>query len=82
MPIIGVGVGALTRAIAPALFCALGMALVVAAANTRLGEMPTPVRLATLIAIGGLVYAGLIMVVARQTVLSIWGLFARRPALP
>lgn len=81
LPVIGIGVDTLARAIAPALFCALGMSLVVLGVDGWLGGLATPLRLATLISIGGLVYAGLIMTIARSTVLEICSLFARRRSL-
>ncbi|MEV8367915.1 oligosaccharide flippase family protein, partial [Streptomyces niveus] len=81
MPVIGIGVATLAQAIAPALFCALGMSLVVLGVDGWLGGLATPLRLATLIVIGGLIYAGLIMTVTRSTVLEIWSLFARRRSI-
>lgn len=80
MPVIGIRVATLARAIAPALLCAAGMALVVLGVDRWLGEIATPLRLAVLVATGGLVYSGLIMAVARPTVLEIWRLFSRRAA--
>ena len=78
MPVIGISVAALARAIAPALFCAAGMMLFVLGADRWLSEIGTPLRLIALIGLGGLVYAGMVMVVARSTVLEILRLFVRR----
>ena len=77
MPIIGIGAGALARAIAPALLSAVVRAVGVLGADGWLAGVATPLRLVALIAIGGLIYGGLIMAVARATVLEIWRLFSR-----
>ncbi len=81
IPVIGTRVAALAQAIAPALLCASGMALVVLAADASLSGVAAPLRLISLVAIGGLVYAGLTLAVSRQTVLEVWRLFKRKPAL-
>jgi len=79
LPVIGTTVGALANAIAPALLAALGMALAVVLIDDVLPPLPPLPRLAILVATGGLVYAGWLMIFARPVVGELVAIVRKQP---
>jgi O-antigen/teichoic acid export membrane protein len=80
LPVIGVRLSELARALAPALAAAAGMGAAVAALDSLLPPLPPGLRLAMLVATGAAVYAGLLLVVARPLVAEVLALV--RPPRP
>ena len=80
LPVIGVRLGELARALAPSLAAAAGMGVAVAALDSLLPPLPPGPRLGLLVAAGGAVYAGLLLVVARPLVAEVLALV--RPPRP
>jgi O-antigen/teichoic acid export membrane protein len=79
LPAIGVGAGALARAVAPGLAASAAMAAAVAALDRVLPPLPPAPRLALLAACGIAVYAGLLLAAARPLVDEVLALVRRRP---
>ena len=80
MPIIGVGVAALARAIAPSLIASLVMAAAVLGFDQAVPIAAPLPRLGALVAVGLLVYAGMVLAIARSTLRDVWWLIRRRAA--
>jgi O-antigen/teichoic acid export membrane protein len=80
LPIVGVGAGALARAIAPPLGAALAMAAAVAALDSLLPALGSGPRLALLVPAGAALYAGLLLLFARPVVTEVARLVRRMPA--
>ncbi|TVV74992.1 lipopolysaccharide biosynthesis protein [Sphingomonas solaris] len=78
MPIIGVTVRALARAIAPGLIASALMAVVVMLADRTLAFDSPLARLGALVAIGGVSYTAVVLVIARSTIADIRWLVLRR----
>ena len=70
MPVLGTSPAALLGAIRPALVAAGGMALVVALADRVMPPSDPALRLALLVSLGGVVYAGLAWLTAKHVVLA------------
>ena len=68
LPAIGVRVGDLLRELQVPLFAALAMALVLLILDMTLPPLGDPAHLGILVAAGGVIYVGWLMVFARQTV--------------
>ncbi|HEX8445928.1 MAG TPA: lipopolysaccharide biosynthesis protein [Sphingomonas sp.] len=77
MPVIGIRPAGLMRAVAPGLGAAMAMAMVVAAVDRSFDLGAAFPRLATLVVIGAAVYAGLVLLFARGTVLDAMRLLRR-----
>ena len=80
MPVIGIGVGHIGRAVAPGLAASTGMALAVWALDALIHAMAPAPRLAILVAGGSTIYAALLMVFARPLVREIARLLLKRTA--
>ena len=76
--VLGIGAADIVRAVAPALFASVAMALCVAALGSALSTWPSVLRLAAMIATGGAVYGGLLFVFARPTLFDVIDLALRR----
>jgi O-antigen/teichoic acid export membrane protein len=79
LPVIGTSVGALANAIAPALLAALGMALAVVLVDKLLPPLAPVPRLAILVATGGLVYTGWLLVFARSLIRELIAIVRKQP---
>jgi O-antigen/teichoic acid export membrane protein len=79
LPVIGTNVGALANAIAPALLAALGMALAVVLVDHLLPPLAPFPRLAILVATGGLVYAGWLLIFARSLIRELIAIVRKQP---
>jgi O-antigen/teichoic acid export membrane protein len=79
LPVIGTNVRAIADAVAPALLAALGMALAVVLVDDFLPPLHPLPRLAILVATGGLVYAGWLMVFARRVITELIAIIRKRP---
>ncbi|MGY4395706.1 O-antigen/teichoic acid export membrane protein [Sphingomonas sp. UYAg733] len=79
LPVIGTSVSALAAAIAPALFAAIGMALVVPLVDAALPPMAPLPRLAILVATGAIVYGGWLMLFARNVVRELIAIVRKQP---
>jgi len=79
MPVIGTNLRALADAVAPALLAALGMALAVVLVDGILPPLAPLPRLAILVATGGLVYAGWLLVFARTVIRELIAIVRKRP---
>ena len=76
---VGIGARAILRASAPALLTSALMALAVTGLGTLLpAGLPTPARLALLVAAGGACFLALLLLMARDTLDEIRGLLLRR----
>ncbi|MFN3946451.1 MAG: lipopolysaccharide biosynthesis protein [Allosphingosinicella sp.] len=83
LPPLGVTLGQLGRSLAPGVVAATAMALGVAALDTLLPPMAPQPRFAILLAFGGLLYAGGILLFARSLAEEVAALFrSRGPAAP
>jgi O-antigen/teichoic acid export membrane protein len=80
LPVIGIGASALFAAVRPALIAASGMALAVLGADRLLPAMADFPRLAILVLLGVLVYAGLAWTFAREVIGEVARLVTRRSA--
>ena len=78
LPLLGVEVRVLARAVMPPVLAAVAMALVVSSVDRLLPPLAAPVRLAALVATGGLVYGGWLLLFARQSVDELIALVRRR----
>lgn len=67
LPVIGVTLGQLAKAVAPGLFCALAMGAVVTGVDYALPPLEPIARLAILVPVGGASYAALLFLFARAT---------------
>ena len=79
LPVIGTNVRAIADAVAPALIAALGMALAVMLVDDFLPPIQPLPRLAILVAIGGVVYAGWLFVFARGLVRELIAIVRKQP---
>ena len=79
LPVIGTNIGALANAIAPALLAALGMALAVVLVDDILPPLRPVPRLAILMATGGLVYTGWLLIFARSLVRELIAIVRKQP---
>jgi O-antigen/teichoic acid export membrane protein len=79
LPVIGTNVHAVAEAIAPALLAALGMALAVVLVDDILPPLHPAPRLAILVATGGIVYAGWLMMFARGVVRDLIAIVRKQP---
>jgi O-antigen/teichoic acid export membrane protein len=79
LPVIGTNVRAIADAVAPALLAALGMALAVVLVDHFLPPLHPLPRLAILVATGGLVYAGWLMIFARRVVRELVAIVRKQP---
>ena len=77
MPIIGTSAGALFRAILPPLLAAGGMAAVVILVDGVTAVAAPALRLALLVATGGVTYTALALIVARPVLIEMLALFRR-----
>ena len=68
LPVIGIGVRAYLRAVAPPILAATGMALAVVTIDGLLPAMSQAARLAALVASGGLIYCLWLHLFARETI--------------
>jgi O-antigen/teichoic acid export membrane protein len=82
MPVIGVSVAQLARAIAPGLSASLAMAIIVVAVDSLLPPLAPLARLAVLAGIGVATYAALLLLFARTIVTEMWVLIVKRQAAP
>ncbi len=82
MPVIGVSVAQLARAIAPGLSASLAMAIIVVAVDSLLPPLAPLARLAVLAGIGVATYAALLLLFARTIVTEMWFLIIKRQAAP
>lgn len=82
MPVIGVSVAQLARAIAPGLSASLAMAFIVVTVDSLLPPLAPLLRLAVLAGIGVASYAALLMLFARAIVAEMWLLIVKRQAAP
>ena len=78
LPVIEVRAAALVRVVAPPAAAALAMAAVVVVADRALGNLEPLPRLASLVAIGGAVYGGWLLLFARDSLAELWRLARRR----
>lgn len=79
LPVIGTNIGALANAIAPALLAALGMALAVVLVDDILPPLHPVPRLAILMATGGLVYTGWLLIFARSLIRELIAIVRKQP---
>ncbi|QNA86223.1 lipopolysaccharide biosynthesis protein [Sphingomonas sp. So64.6b] len=79
LPVIGTSVSALAEAVAPALFAAVGMALVVRLVDAALPPMAPLPRLAILVVTGAIVYGGWLMLFARGVVRELIAIVRKQP---
>ncbi len=77
---IGISASDLGMAIWPGLSASIAMAAIVYIADQFLPEMIVYARLATLVAIGGIAYVGLLWLLAKPTLIEIIQLVIRRKA--
>ena len=77
---IGISAWDLAKAVWPGLSASAAMAAIVYLVDQMLPEMSVYARLALLVATGGLAYAGLLFVLARETLMEIIQLILRRKA--
>lgn len=68
LPVIGVSIGELVRAVAPPTLAAMAMAVVVTAVDLALPAMPPSARLAMLVASGALAYGGWLLLFVRPMI--------------
>ncbi len=80
LPVIGVSAGELVRAAAPAVSASLAMAAVVLLVDRALPPLAAATRLGLLVATGGAVYAGWLLVFARTSIAALLSLVRPRPA--
>ncbi|WP_184164809.1 lipopolysaccharide biosynthesis protein [Sphingomonas kyeonggiensis] len=80
LPVIGVKFGTLVEAIAPSALAAGAMALIVTGLDALLPPVPELLRLALLVAAGGLAYAGLLFLFARRMLVDSINLVRNRGA--
>jgi O-antigen/teichoic acid export membrane protein len=79
LPAIGVTLSGIARAAAPSVLAALAMAVLVATTDMILpAGLSAPARLGVLVAVGGLSYAGLLLLFARGVVRDAWALVRAR----
>ena len=78
LPAIGVGAGALVRAVMPALAASTAMLLVALAAEALLPPMLVQLRLAILVSAGAAAYCGFLLAFARPVVDEMLGMVKRR----
>ena len=78
LPVIGVGAGALARAMMPALAASSAMLLVVLGIDALLPPMPVLLRLAILVSAGAAAYCGFLLAFARRVVDEMLGMVKRR----
>ncbi len=80
LPVIGTtATGAVADAIAPAMLAALGMALAVVLVDDILPPLHPLPRLAILVATGGIVYAGWLMIFARTVIRELIAIVRKQP---
>ena len=77
LPVIGARAGEIVAAVAPPLSAAIGMAGVVAATDRLLPPLAPVPRLAALVTVGGVAYAGALLAVARPLVAELAALVRR-----
>ena len=77
-PVIGVGAGALVRAVMPGLGCAAAMALAVRALDMALPAMEAPARLAALVGVGAALYLAALRLAAPAALASAVAVIRRR----
>jgi O-antigen/teichoic acid export membrane protein len=82
LPVIGVRVSALARAIAPGLLASAGMMLPVLMLDSALPPLPPAARLAILVPVGAAAYAVLLLLFARAVVADLLRLVRKPAALP
>ncbi len=80
LPVIGVSAGQLARAAGPAVGASVAMAAVVMLVDRALPPLAAPARLGVLVAAGGAVYAGWLLVFARESIAALLSLVRPRPA--
>jgi len=68
----------LSQSVAPGFVCATAMALVVMGADHLLPPLAAPLRLLMLVGVGGASFAGLLMLVSRETIHELVALVVRR----
>ncbi|MCE7798631.1 lipopolysaccharide biosynthesis protein [Sphingobium sufflavum] len=78
--LVGLTFGAIFRAVLPGLMAAAAMAIVVAGADHWVlpGHLPAIVRLGLLVAVGGVSYAALLLLIARDTVRELIAMISGR----
>ncbi len=77
LPLIGVSGRALAATVLPPAAAAVAMAAVVVLVDARLPALPAPTRLAVLVATGGLVYGGWLLLFARDLIGELRALIRR-----
>jgi O-antigen/teichoic acid export membrane protein len=80
LPVIGVRLGSLVRAIFPAVLAAAAMAVLVTAVDAVLPPLPALVRLVLLVGMGAAAYGGLLLVFARPLLAETVDLIRNRGA--
>lgn len=82
LPVVGVGVRALARAVMPGLLASAAMAAAVWALGGALPPVPVAARLGLMVAAGVTVYALLLLLFARPITREVLSLLRRAPAAP